>query len=289
MSSSRAVVCLSCPARRAGCGHGRGVYPSSVTDAQWAVLEPMLPPAGNRGGKGGRAEKYCRRVILDAIFYLVRGGVTWRMLPAEFPPYKTVYGYFRRWTAAGAWERITDTLRDRERVRAGRSRTPSAAIVDSQSVRAAETVARTSRGYDAGKKINGRKRHIAVDALGLLIAVMVTGAAVQDRDAAFGIAVAVRAKFSTITLVWADGGYAGRFVTWAKSVLALTIQIVKRSDDTTGFTVLPRRWVVERSLAWITRHRRCVRDYERRPDHHEAIVHLAMIATLSRRLTTTNP
>ncbi len=281
MSSSPAAVCSSCPTP-AACGeHPVRTYPSSTSDAQWALLEPMLPPRSRLG----RPEKHCRRLIVDAIFYLVRGGIQWRMLPAQFPPHQTVYGYYQRWTKAGAWEQITDTLRDRERLRQGRNPQPSAAIIDSQSVKAAETVARGSRGYDAGKKINGRKRHIAVDSLGLLITVVVTAASIQDRDGAIRLLAALRAKLSTITLVWADGGYAGRLVTWATSVLTLTVQIVKRSDDTTGFTVLPRRWIVERTLSWITRHRRCVRDYETRPDHHEAMVHLAMISTVSRRLT----
>jgi transposase len=148
-------------------------------------------------------------------------------------------------------------------------------------------VPRGSRGYDAGKKTNGRKRHIAVDTNGLLLAVIVTVASIQDRDGAIRLLAAMRAKFCSITLVWADGGYSGRFVVWAESVLALTVPIIERSDDTAGFTVLPSRWVVERTFAWITKHRRCVRDYEARPDHHEAMVYIAMIAVMSRRLART--
>ncbi|HEU5475652.1 MAG TPA: transposase [Actinophytocola sp.] len=151
-------------------------------------------------------------------------------------------------------------------------------------MRAAETVGQPTRGYDAGKKVNGRKRRIAVDTLGLLLSVLVTAASVQDRDAARPLLDALAASYHRIRLVWVDGGYAGKLLGWTRTSLTIVLQIVKRSDDTTGFVVLPRRWVVERSLAWITRHRRCVRDYERLPTHHEAMVHWSMIHITSRRL-----
>jgi transposase len=288
MSVSPVCPCLSCPTHAAAEGRpwACAVYPSSsMTDAQWELLEPLLPPPGNTAGRGGRPEKHDRRRVLDAIFYLVRGGIAWAALPAEFPPAKTVYGVFRRWSAAGAWARIHDALRDRARVRAGRHPNPTAAVIDSASIRGADTVPARSRGYDAGKRVNGRKRHLAVDTGGLLLAVVVTVAGIQDRDGAPRLLAALRAKFSTIGLVWADGGYAGRLVTWAHAVLTFTVTIVKRTDDLAGFRVIPRRWVVERTLAWISKHRRCVRDYETRPDHAEAMVYIAMIMTLSRRLT----
>jgi len=157
-------------------------------------------------------------------------------------------------------------------------------VIDSASVRGADTVPTASRGYDAGKRVNGRKRHLAVDTTGLLLAVVVTVAGIQDRDGACRLLAALRARFSTITLIWADGGYAGRLVTWAQAVLAFTVTIVKRTDDLAGFQVIPRRWVVERTLAWISKHRRCVRDYETLPEHSEAMVQIAMIMTMSRRL-----
>ncbi|MGW5301608.1 IS5 family transposase [Rhodococcus aetherivorans] len=269
-------------------GHRCAVYSSSsVTDAQWAILEPLLPPPGNTTGRGGRPEKHCRRLVLDAIFYVVRGGIAWRQLPAEFPPATTVYAIFTRWVRAGVWHRIHDALRDRVRVHDGRHPLPTAAIIDSQSVQGSDTVPGSSRGFDAGKKTNGRKRHIAVDANGLLLAVVVTMAGIQDRDAAFRLLTALRSRFSMISLVWADGGYAGRLIDWTKHVLSLTVQVVKRTDAVKGFKVLPRRWVVERTFAWISKRRRCVRDYETRPDHHEAMVYIAMIATMSRRLART--
>jgi transposase len=290
VSVSLVCRCLSCPAHGGSLGTlpACPFYPSSsITDAQWAVLEPLLPPPGNTAGRGGRPEKHPRRVMLDAIFYLARGGIAWRQMPRDFPPAMTVYDMFRRWAKAGVWQRVHDALRDLLRVHAGRDPLPSAAIIDSQTVRGADTVSSASAGYDAGKKTKGRKRHIAVDTLGLLLAVVVTSAHIQDRDGAHRLLVALRARFSTISCIWADGGYAGRLVIWARKVLSLAVEIVKRTDDLTGFTVLPRRWVVERTLGWITKYRRCVRDYETLPEHHEAMVHIAMIMTMSRRLART--
>ena len=280
MSVLPVCSCLSCPTHpRGGCG----LYPSSMSDGQWAVIEPVLPPPASAVGRG-RPETHARRVILDAVFYLVAEGTRWRALPKDFPPWQTVYGFFTRWRDDGTWVRIHDVLRDQVRVLEGRDPLPTAAVIDSQSVKGAETVGKTRRGYDAGKKINGVKRHIAVDTLGLLLVVVVTAAGVQDRDGAFRLLSLLRERFSTIRLVWADGGYAGRLATWAAQVIRLSVTIVKRSDDTNGFAVLPRRWVVERTLAWLTGNRRLVRDYERRADTHEAMTTIAMIALMSRRL-----
>lgn len=290
MSSSRVCECLSCPTHRellTAASRCTVYSSSSITDRQWAIIEPLLPPPGNMRGKGGRAEKHPRRRILDAIFYLVRGGIAWRQLPGEFPPAMTVYDTFRRWVRDGAWIRIHDALRDLVRVYEGRRPQPTAAIMDSQSLRGADTVPGSSRGWDAGKKINGRKRHIAVDTGGLLLAVLVTIASIQDRDAACRLLATLRAKFSTISLIWADAGYAGRLVMWAKEVVGVVVAIVKRCDEVTGFQILPRRWVVERSLAWITKFRRCVRDYETLPVTHEAVVYISSIMTMSRRLART--
>lgn len=290
MSSSPVCSCLSCPTHPKGFGRppACGFYPnSSMTDAQWRLIEPLLPAPGNTGGRGGRPEKHPRRLVLDAIFYVVVGGIAWAALPRDFPPYKTVYGVFARWARHGAWARLHDALRDTVRAYEGRDPAPTAAIIDSQSVRGADTVPTRSRGYDAGKRVNGRKRHIATDTGGLLLAVVVTVAGLQDRDAAHRLLTALRARFCTVVHVWADGGYSGRLVRWAGSVLGLAVQIVKRTDDLAGFRVLPRRWVVERTFGWINKHRRCVRDYETRPDHHEAMVYLAMIKVMSRRLART--
>lgn len=284
--------CLSCPVHDASPPADPGprcaVYPSSsITDAQWRVLEPLLPAPGNTTGKGGAPEKHPRRLILDAIFYVVRGGIAWRQLPNDFPPHQTVYGFFRRWVRSVAWQHLHDALRDLVRLHAGRDPLPTAAVIDSASVRGSDTVPGTSRGDDAGKKVNGRKRHIAVDTAGLLLAVVVTMASIQDRDGGVRLLTLLRERFSTVTLVWVDGGYAGRLVIWAKKVLALTVEVVKRTDDLAGFKVLPRRWVVERTFGWISKHRRCVRDYETLPEHHETMVYISMIMVTSRRLART--
>jgi transposase len=260
-------------------------YPTDVTDAQWAQLDPLLPDPACLAGRGGRWEKYCRRVIVDAILYVVDNGIKWRALPADFPPWPTVYKRFALWEKAGASQRVLDALRDRARLEAGRAAAPSAAIVDSQSVRAAETVSAATRGFDAGKKVAGRKRHIAVDTMGLLVAVLVTPASTQDRVAARCLLRRLRViGGGRVRLVWADGGYTGTLLGWAREKLGLVVEIVKR-PDLPHFTVLPRRWVVERTLAWITGHRRCVRDYERLRHHHEAMVRWSMIRITSRRLT----
>lgn len=286
MSSSSIAPCPSCPP--CSPGHRCAVYSSSsLTDEQWAVLEPLLPLPGNTTGRGGRPEKYCRRLILDAILYVVRGGIAWRQLPVEFPPASTVYGIFARWVHAGVWRRIHDALRDRLRVRDGRDRCPTAAIIDSQTVPGADTVPRSRRGWDGGKRTNGVKRHVAVDVTGLLLGVVVTAASIQDRDAAHRLLATLHGSFSTIRLIWADGGYPGRLLDWAKSVLALRVEIIKRRPGSTGFHVRPRVWVVERTFGWIVKHRRCVPAYENRPDHHEAVIHIAMIGVMTRRLART--
>ncbi|MGW4326026.1 IS5 family transposase [Nocardia sp. NPDC004573] len=247
-------------------------YTSDTTDAQWQVLAQVLPWPTWLDGAGGRPEEYCRRQIIDAIFYLADNGCKWRNLPADFPPWRTVYALFTRWWHSGEVTAVHNDLREALREADGRDLEPSAAIIDSQTVRAAETVGAATRGFDAGKKTNGRKRHVIVDTLGLLLVVHVTAADTQDRDGARTALTQLREVFATIALVWADGAYAGKLLGWAQQKLGLTLTIVKRSDDTSGFVVLPRRWLVERTLAWITRRRRCVRDYERLPEHHEAMV-----------------
>ena len=194
-----------------------------------------------------------------------------------------MYGFYWRWNASGATTWLHDQLRTNLRLAAGRSPTPSAAIIDSQSVRAADTVPRSSRGYDAAKKINGRKRHLAVDTLGLLLAIMVTAASVQDRDGARPLLWQLRLSSRGIRLVWADAAYAGRLVAWATAALGLRIQLVPRRLAH-AFEVLPRRWVIERTFAWLSRYRRTVRDYERLPAHHRAMVQWAMITIMTRRL-----
>jgi transposase len=278
------VACRCCPGGMSRSARARR-YPSDMTDAEWAVCEPLLPAPAWLAGRGGRPASWCMRDIVDAIRYLTHNGPVWRALPADFPPAGTVYWWADKWQADGSAERMHDDLRDRVRRAAGRTAAPTAAVIDSQSVKGSEMIGRPRRGYDAGKKINGTKRHIAVDALGLLLTVLVTAASVQDRDGARPLLWNLRRAFPSIKLAWADGGYAGKLVTWAASKLKpkLTLEIVRRPDDLHTFQVLPRRWVVERTLSWITRHRRTVRDYERLAAHHETYVYWAMIIVMTRR------
>jgi transposase len=195
-----------------------------------------------------------------------------------------VYGIYQRWNATGATIALHDALRAAVRLAAGRKAEPTAAVIDSQSVRAAATVPRSSRGWDNAKKVNGRKRHIAVDTTGLLLEVLATPACVQDRDAARPLLFNLHRARRRVRRAWADAVYAGKLQPWAATYLKLTVEIVRRPGELHTFQVLPRRWVVERTLAWITSYRRCARDYERLPAHHEAAVYWAMITVMTRRL-----
>src|SRR5665811_18748 len=254
-------------------------YPSDLTDDQWALIAPMVAVKPI-----GRPAKHPRRRVVDAILYVVRTGCSWRQLPHDFPPWDTVYWYFKRWNAEGTTDRIHNALRDAVRDAVGRDPMASAGIVDAQSVKGADTVGASSRGYDAGKKTNGRKRHIVTDTLGLLVVVLVTAASVQDRDGGRLVLNRARMAMPSIVLVWADGGYAGKLVAFAQHYLKMVVQIVKKPAGQTTFEVLPRRWVVERTLSWISRCRRQSKDYERRTDHAEAIVKWSMIGLMTRRL-----
>jgi len=254
-------------------------YPSDLTDAQWALVEPLLSAAK----PGGRHEAHPRREVVNAILYLLRTGCSWRQLPKDFPPWETVYWHFKRWRDDGS----LDTLRERVREAEGRDAQPTAAIIDAQSVKGADTVGRATRGYDAGKKTNGRKRHIVVDTIGLLVIVLVTAANVQDRDGAQPALAAVRKAFPTISLVWADGGYAGKLVEWAKQTARIVLEIVRKPEGQRTFEVLPRRWVVERTLSWITKCRRLDHDYERLTKTSVAMVEWAMVGVMTRRLAPT--
>ena len=259
-------------------------YPSDLTDAQWELVEDLLPePSGD-----GRPEKHPRREIVDAILYLVRSGCPWRYLPADLPPWQTVYWYFTRWEEAGVTEKLLAVLRVKARVAQGREPEPSAGVLDSQSVKGADTVDRDSRGFDAGKKINGRKRFIVTDTAGLLITACVLAASWQDRD---GGKTALLGTYlsSPVRHIFAGQGFAGRFVDWARDTLRTTVDIVRKPADQRGFAVHPRRWVVERTLAWLTAHRRLARDYERHPEVSEALIRWAAINGLLRRITRGHP
>ncbi|WUV39004.1 IS5 family transposase [Streptomyces sp. NBC_01483] len=264
-------------------GSGGG-YPSDLTDEQWALVEPLLP-AARVGPKGGRREKHPRRRIVDAIFYVVRTGCAWRQLPKDFAPWPTVYWYFTWWHDDGTVERLHDALRDRVRVADGRSVEPSAGLIDSQSVRTADTVPVSTRGFDAGKKVKGRKRFIVTDTLGLLLAVHVVAASIQDRDGAKRSLLWTRLDHPSILKVWADQGFAGRLVDWSASTLDRDLEIVRKVPNQRGFQVQPKRWAVERTFAWMTAHRRLARDYETDPARSETMIRWAMIGIMVRRIT----
>lgn len=222
------------------------------------------------------------REVVNALFYLLRSGCSWRMLPHEFPPWQTVYSYFAQWRNDGTFKKINDTLRVRLRLAAGREEQPSAAILDSQTVKTTET--KGERGFDAGKGVNGRKRHILVDTMGLLLIVVVHIGSIQDRDGGKKVLQKAKQCFSRLRLIWADGAYAGKLVDWAKESCQWILEIVKRNDDVKGFQILPRRWVVERSLAWIGRFRRFSKDYEVLTETSETMIYVAMVNIMVRRL-----
>ena len=258
-------------------------YPSDLTDAQWEVIAPLVPEPGS----GGRPAIHPRRRVVDAILYLNRTGCAWRQLPHDFPPWATVFWYFKRWREDGVVDRLHDALRDQVRDAAGRDPMASAGCVDAQSVKGADTVGAAVRGFDAGKKVNGRKRHIVVDTMGLLLLVVITSAGVQDRDGARTLLEKVKMAMPSLSLLWADGGYAGKLVEWAEQVAHITVEIVRKPPGLKTFQVLPRRWVVERTFAWIVKCRRLDHDYERLPQTSEAMIKWAMIGLMVRRLEPT--
>ena len=256
----------------------RQPYPTDLSDEQWNLLEPMLPPPFLRG----RKRTVDLREIVNAILYLLRTGCAWRYLPHDFPKWATVYYYFRTWRDLEWFAKLNGELRSEVRLADGRDKDPSAAIIDSQSVKTTEQGG--EKGYDAGKKVNGRKRHILVDTLGLLLSVKVLAANLQDRDGAKALLSEVKERMPRLYLIWADGGYRGQLITWVATTCLWLLQVVKRSDDVKGFVVLPRRWVVERTFGWLGRNRRLSKDYERQCESSESFVYLAMIHLMLKRL-----
>jgi putative transposase len=281
-------------------------YSTNLTDPEWECLKPHIPPPNKRG----RPRVHTTREILDAVFYMLKSGCPWRLLPRDFPPWKTVYCWFRRWRIDGTWEQLNATLRERVRTSLGRNAQPSAGIVDSQAAKTTG-VGGEQRGYDGGKKVRGRKRHLLVDTEGLVLKAKVHSAKVPDQDGLKLLLDSARAAVSGLKHLWLDAGYEGRGKRWVEEVLGLSVEIVRRPQKPIpeevariwaeewaregqkvdwqklmprGFMVLPRRWVVERTFSWLSQNRRMSKDYERLCATAEAFVYVAMTRLMVRRL-----
>ena len=256
----------------------RTKYASDLTDRQWQLIRQLLPRPARRGRR-----PIHRRRIINAILYVVRTGCQWRMLPKDFPKWSTVYGVFWRWRNDGTWQKVHDALRAKVRRAHGRKSTPTTAIVDSQSIRTAE--GGEERGYDAGKKIAGRKRHLAVDTLGLVLAVVVHGGYWQDHDGACFVLMRLKRDFRRLKIVFGDSAYGRNGLPeWVQDMFGWVLQTITRSAKAKNFVVLPKRWIVERTFAWLARYRREAKDYEKTTESAEAIIYIAMISLMSRRL-----
>jgi putative transposase len=287
----------------------RKAYQTDLSNAEWSYIEPHLPAPR----APGRPRLHPLREILDAIFYIVRSGCAWRLLPNDFPPWKTVHHYFRTWRIDGTWERMHAALRKRLRVRMKRDPQPSAGVVDSQSVKSTG-VGGEDRGYDGGKNVKGRKRHILVDTQGFVLKAKVHSAKTMDYEGIKMLLEHAGEAFPRLAHLWLDGGYRGedKGGDWVQKTLGWSVELVQRPGKPAprevlmrwaaewakegvkvdwqklmppkGFQVLPRRWVVERTFSWIDQNRRMSKDYERLPETGEAFIYVAMSRLMVRRL-----
>ena len=254
-------------------------YPSSLTDADWACLQRFLPPISPHG----KLRRHSLRTLFDALFYLVRTGCPWRYLPSNFPPWQTVYYHFRQFSRTGLWTHIWRALHEAERRRMGKDPHPSAAMMDSQSVKTVEESARI-RGFDAHKCVKGRKRHLLVDTLGLPISVYVTPADMHDTQGARRLLAGLKYFVPRLKIIWADAAYRGKeLADWCQAEGDWNLEVVERTPGVRGFSVIPKRWVVERTFGWLSRNRRMSKDYERKVQTSETLLRVAMIRLLIAR------
>lgn len=253
-------------------------YPTDLTDTQWNTLLPHIPQSKSNKKKGGRPETYPKREILNAIFYLKTTGCQWNLLPVDLPPWPIVYHYFHVWSINRTWKRINTKIRHILRRREGRNAHATVGIIDSQSAKSSSVT--RDFGYDAGKKVVGRKRHILTDTLGLVIDAVVHSSAIQDRD---GAKLVLKKAHESLTTIYGDGGYAGKLVAWVKKKYDIMLEIIKRNELHT-FVVLPKRWVVERTLSWLSKARRLARCYEKYARTEESMIYVTMIHLMVRRV-----
>lgn len=252
-------------------------YPSNLSDGAWKYLKAHIPSHAL-----GKPRTVSMRQTVNAIFYVLTTGCQWRQLPREFPKWTAVYYYFYTWSSDGTWERLHGLLRARLREKSGRHKHPTAGCLDSQSVKC--TAVPGARGFDAGKKVNGRKRHVLVDTLGMALTVLVTTAAVQDRDGARLLLKNLPGSCKKLRKIWVDGGYAGQLVEWVRRGFKFCLAVVLRPKETKKFVLLPRRWVVERTFAWLNLSRRLSKSYERLLKTDEAWIYVAMTRIMLNRL-----
>jgi transposase len=276
----------SCASPGCWCRDRRPRYPSDLTDEQWKVLGPRAREVMQQLTLAvGRPMVHDLRAMCDAVAYVVKNGIEWRALPVDFPPWEAAYAFYERWNNRGLPQELIRRLRELLRAHQGRAAQPTACIVDSQIVKAHDTAGRKTRGYHGGKKIDGCGRHLAVDAEGWLLALVVTAASISDKAGAKLLLIKLFDAFSTLTIMWADSGYNGKpLATWAQKITAITVEVAARTAAH-SFQVIRRRRVIERTFGWLMRYRRLVRDYERTTANAEAMIYRATVIIMTRRLT----